>query len=375
MEAMPPRPSHLGRRGLAVLAAVALCACKGEGGSPPPPTGLRLPPILQFDGHVYVDAGTSDFKILERVRQQTSSIFPGLRKSRVMVSRRDVLGANVESFKTEAVTVFGPGDAARPAMRVRFRYVTRADVAPDVTERLEIKLAALHRSRDVDAARIVRECTTESPEDRRAASSLNLVFDPTLDGCKAAIQAEQAGIDAAAAALPAGEPGAAIPAEEFDRYYVPITVTLEAAALPGKPGEASTKPGGKFPRYEPLDPAAAVARLEVIEPALDPRIKAAEVIIDPDLVRPEQDGLKGPSAPAAPGGGGEKTASGADGQRLPDVVAPAVAVELVVPKKEVVREDRFDFSFETLLDPKFLAVRLSLLMVYPILRGERKKKT
>jgi hypothetical protein len=152
-------------------------------------------------------------------------------------------------------------------------------------------------------------------------------------------------------------------------------VTLEAAALPGKPGGASTKPGGKFPRYEPLDPAAAVARLEVIEPELDPRIKPAEMIIDPDLVRPEQDGLKGPIAPAAPGGGGEKTAIGADGQRLPDVVAPAVAVELVVPKKEVVREDRFDFSFETLLDPKFLAVWLSLLMVYPILRGERKKKT
>lgn len=368
---MPRRPWHLGRRGLAALAVASLWACNGKGGEETQRarTGPQPLPTLRFEGYVYVDADTSDFKILERVRQQTSSIFPSLRRSRVMVSRREVLKASVDSFKKEPVTVVGPAGARRPALRVRFRYVTRADVAPNIDDRLEIKLAALHRSRDADADRVLRECSTESPGDRRATSSLNLVFDATLDGCKAAIQAEQAAIDAATAALAAGEVGAAIPAEEIDRLYIPITVTLEVAAPPpDRPDAAPGRPAGRFPRYEPFDPIAAAAPQD-LEPELDPTIRPAEVIVDPDLARPERGEPRGPGAPGAPGAGGARTPIETAVDRLPSVIAPPIEL----PQKKEVIQERFNFSFEKLLDPKFLAVWLSLFMAYGILRGERKK--
>jgi hypothetical protein len=356
------------RAPLALLCAAWLAACGGKAGEgTAPPKGAQQPPTLRFEGLVYVDAGTSDFKILERVRQETLTIFPGLRKSKVMVSRREVPGASVESFKREPVTVVGPGDERRPAVRVRFRYAARPDVAPDLDGGLEIPLAVLHRSRGADPQRVLRECSNASPDDRQAGSSLNLVFDPTLDRCKEAIRAEQAAIDAARQRLGGGDPGDTIPVEELDRVYLPIRVTLEASAP--QPDKAPAREGGSFPRYEPLEPQARPPRAAP-ETDLDPSIKPAEVIVDPDVVRPEQP----PGASEAHGGGVASPGPAqavADGKPpLPSVVAPPVEA---AQKKDVVRDDRFEISWETMLDPKYLAVWLSLLMVYPILRSERKK--
>lgn len=369
-----PRP-HRPPRAALLAALVLAAACNKDSAGNPAPTGPRAPPILRFEGLAYVDAGTSDFKILERVRQETLSIFPGLRRSRVMVSRRDVHGADVESFRREVVTVAGPGDQRRPALRVRFRYVTIADVAPDIPGQLEIPMAALHRSRGVDTARILRECSTASPDDRQASSALNLVFDPTLDSCKAAIQAEQAAIDAAREALPGGSTDV-VPVEEVERLYIPITITL-AAIPPGASGDPAPRAPGRYPRYEPFDPEIAARQLDELpeEPPAEP----PKEIVDPEEKRRRDLEHDGPPAPDQPGGqppaAAPRPAVGPDGKPLPapSAAQPQTDAEVAAARREM-REERFEISWDIFADPRFLVVWLSLLMVYPILRGERKKK-
>ncbi|WP_437635005.1 hypothetical protein [Sorangium sp. So ce854] len=355
---------------------LALAGCGDRGKAAARDDVKRPPAVLQFEGHVYVPMGTSDFKLLERVRAQARSVFTGLRRSRVMVSRREVQGATTDHFVKEAVTVVDTATGKRDvALRVRYRYVARPEIANGIDGRTELDLALLHREDDAIAERVLEECTAKPEASRRGASSVGLDFDPSLPGCKAAIAAEQAAIDAARAKLPelarlTGEsPGPAadtvVTVEEARRVYIPIRVTVELR---------DRKPGEIAPRYVPVDRPEEIAEAPAVEPPdaeLPEGLEPAAVIIDPDLPArtPEERALaaEGALLPNLPGSGGTTT-----GKRLPQVVSPAAAE--AQQRKVDAHNDRFEIPFETLADPKFLVVWLSLLMAYPILRGDPRKR-
>ncbi|KYF57729.1 hypothetical protein BE08_04350 [Sorangium cellulosum] len=352
---------------------LALAGCGDRGKAAARDDAKRPPAVLQFEGHVYAPMGTSDFKLLERVRAQTRSVFTGLRRSRVMVSRREVQGATTDLFVKEAVTVVDTATGKRDvALRVRYRYVARPEIANGIDGRTELDLALLHREDDAIAERVLEECTAKPEASKRGASSVGLDFDPSLPSCKAAIAAEQAAIDAARAKLPelaGGSPGSdvdtVVTVEEARRVYIPARVTVELR---------DRKPGEVAPRYVPVDGPEEIAEAPEAGPSdaeLPEGIEPAAVIIDPDLpVRtPEEQALaaEGALLPKLPGSGGTST-----GKRLPQVVSPAVAE--AQQRKVEAHNDRFEIPFETLADPKFLVVWLSLLMAYPILRGDPRKR-
>ncbi|EYF04783.1 hypothetical protein [Chondromyces apiculatus] len=391
---------------LFAFGAVMLVACsKGGGGDNA--TGASAPegehqPLVSFEGYVYVDAGATDYVISERVRQQILSVFPALRKSHVLVSKREVAGVKGDAFEREPVVAVDTAlDARRPAVRVRYRYLTRADVSRSVEGREEVELAVLHRTRGPDARRIVRECTVLDPEDRRSESAINLDFNATIPGCKAAIQAEQAAIDAARAKLaPAPEGrGEQIPVEELTRLYLPVRVVLESPT--------AGAPLGVFPRYEPFNPSAAVASPVAIAMAriappgaatgeAPPSAAAAgapsgtpsgareeweapeehePLVVEPEqrqalgaavaerIERAARDEEEGPSEPPPPK---EASVSAPPAPRAP---GPPRSV-----RHEETMGERFDSIFEQLFQMKFLAIWISLLAVIPVLVTDRKKK-
>lgn len=358
-------------RALPILGFSVLAGC-GERDKTTATSDARRPPVLlQFDGYVYVPVSTSDFKLLERVRAQTRSVFTGLRRSRVMVSRREVQGADVENFAREVVTVVDAATGKRDlALRVRYRYVARPEVANRVGDREELALALLHREDDAAAARVLEECTENPEQNRRNTGAISLDFDPSLPRCKAAIEAEQAAIDAARAKVLelVGATSAAdtvVPVEEVRRVYLPVTVKLERRERERR--EVA-------PRYAPLDSPEEAPPAAAPEGAhLDEELAPARVIVDPDAARrrtPEEMALKAEGAllPEHVGGPSAPRAGHRSNAAHVAVVSPA-ELQPQQPKAEPTNE-HFEIPFETLLDPKFLVVWLSLLMAYPILRGD-----
>lgn len=362
----------------ALAGVLALAGCGDRGKTAEQDLLKRPPAVLQFDGYVYVPTGTSDFKILERVRAQTRTVFTGLRKSRVMVSRREVQGATTDTFAKEAVTVVDAAGHRTLALRVRYRFVARPEVANGIDDRKELPLALLHREDDEVAERIYEECTPPQERRKGGASAVGLDFDPSIPSCKAAMAAEQAAIDAARAKVPelAGGPPASakdtvVPLEEVRRLYIPTQVTVELR---------DRKPGEVTPRFVPVDrPEKEDARVATAErpggehpEGLEP----AAVLIDPDLKverTPEERAIaEGTLLPKMPTTGGTGAMSG---ERRIEVVSPAVA-QAQQRKAEAATSanERFEIPFETLTDPKFLVVWFSLLMAYPILRGDPRKK-
>ena len=79
---------------------------------------------------------------------------------------------------------------------------------------------------------------------------------------------------------------------------------------------------------------------------------------------------EGALLPNLPAAGGASIEGGR--RRLPAVVGPAAAQ--AQQRKVESTSERFEIPFETLADPKFIVVWLSLLMAYPILRGDPRKR-
>jgi hypothetical protein len=371
-----------------LLAACALAAC-GDKEKAGASSEKRPPPELRFDGYLYVSPRTSDIKIIERVREETRSAFATLRKARVMLTRRVVDNPDPGMFKREVVTVVDTVTGARDvAIRVRYRFVARPEVVHDVVDRKELPIALLQPDDDeLDAQRVIRDCTRNTEADKGFASAVSLVFDASLDRCKAAIQAEQAAIDAARAKLSAAEQGddTIVPLEEAKRLYLPATATI--TRLNRRRGEVS-------PRYASLDdePTAQGAPEDVDHEPEKP-IEPVKVIVDPDMApyRRTPDELRiaalggdpNPNPTPVPEAAllerGIEKGAGESIARVPAMLAPPVAAPPVAapaprPPEQPLGE-RLEFTLQMLADPKFLVVWLSLLMAYPILRRDPKQKS
>ncbi|AKT44173.1 hypothetical protein [Chondromyces crocatus] len=407
-----------------VFGAALLVACGGGGGSAPD-AGVQEEehqPLVRFESYVYVEPGASDFVIVERVRQQVLSVFPALRQAHVLVSKREVPGVKTEVFEREAVEVVDTAlDAHRTAMRVRYRYLTRADVSRTVEGREQLELAVLHRTRGPDARRIVRECTALDPEDRRSQGTIALDFNATLAGCKKAIQEEQGAIDTARAKL-TQEGVEKIPIEELNRLYLPVKVVLESPP--------TGAPLGTFPRYEAFGEAQAaeMAQAQAAQTqaaqaqaaqAQAAQAQAAQAAQAAQLAQAAQQapsgyegsragGMGGPSkdvdpwsgpmeheravAPVEPQGHAlgasaiERLSHRDESDDMPREPAPPREPGMSVPRApappgpprsvrhEETMGERFESIFDQLFQARFLAVWASLLLMIPVLMGERKKK-
>ena len=108
-------------RVIPIFGVVALAGCGDRGRTAGNENVKRPPARLEFDGYITSRPRRAISKILERVRAQTRSVFTGLRRSRVMVSRREVQGATTDNLVKEAVTVV---DTASGQRNVALRVAT-----------------------------------------------------------------------------------------------------------------------------------------------------------------------------------------------------------------------------------------------------------
>lgn len=186
---------------------------------------------LTVDPVVYIDGAASQHKILERVKNATKSIFPALRRADVMVLLNQQVDIDVVQLKRDTITVVDPATGRhREAARVRFHYVTLAQVPKPLADKRALDLGVLH---SVDGARVdsvLTECSANGERERQAATEPWTVFDASLPTCAEAMAREQAAIDTARKKL--AHPETEIVPSELDRLYLPLPVRVTRRSAP-----------------------------------------------------------------------------------------------------------------------------------------------
>lgn len=234
-------PSAL-RRLLPWLLAVAPLACAPEETAPPDD---RVSLKLTFDEVTYIEGASAPRKVVERVKNQTRSIFPALRKADVMVLSNQQVDIELAQLKREPITVVDPATGStKQAVREHFRYVTLAQVPKALAERGKIELGVLHTRDGAQAERVLVECSANGDRERQAVTELWTVFDASLPGCADAMAREQAAIDVARRKL--AHPDREVVPAEIARVYLPVTVHLvrRQSPKPAQPAPGAGDPGG-----------------------------------------------------------------------------------------------------------------------------------
>ena len=227
------------------LLAIAPLACGSEESVEPDD---RVAVKLTLDPVVYLDGAASQRKMLERVKNETRSIFPALRRADVLVLSNQQVDVDTAQIKKESVTFVDPATGiTRPGTRVRFHYVTLAQVPRALADKSGLALGVLHSPDGAHAEAVLTECSATGDRERQAASELWTVFDASLPTCADAMAREHAAIAAARKKL--AHPDREIVPAEIDRVYVPLVVRLkrrqpsDAGAAPVQgPGEHADDP-------------------------------------------------------------------------------------------------------------------------------------
>ncbi|HVH43072.1 MAG TPA: hypothetical protein VM925_12045 [Labilithrix sp.] len=197
---------------------------------------------LEFVGTVFVDAGTSDAKILETVRKQAQTAFGPLRAAEMAVNSRELKEIDTSTFVKRDVKAFDPVTSkTRDMIEVKYTYRDNAVVALSYATRSAVPLALMSPNYRVQVDRVMRECTPNDEHAREFSSSAWYIFEPNLPQCSAAIRAEQEKIDADRKLLE--NPEIEVPQSEVDRLYLPITAQL---------GADKTNRGHSYPDYHRL---------------------------------------------------------------------------------------------------------------------------
>jgi hypothetical protein len=357
------RSSRASRRWIAASGFVGLMALSVLPGCPEPEPSYERPEPHQivrvmFTLEFFVEADTTDFKILERVRRDTKSSLLALRKARVVIaSKGDLTGLDITRVTKEPVTVIDTATSKRSsAVRIRFRYIDQAVVPASMVARPIVQVPFPARDDDARAGEILVDCSPEGASTARdPMKTLIEQYDPMAAGCKVAMTNEQAKIDAARASLI--NPQVEVVADEFNRLLTPLVATLTS-----------------------LDPAAP----QQVDPSYEP-------------VAPGEPGSGGPgnppsNAPGEPGaasqpGGtsnptpGPKPPVGTEGDAVARARAKAAAtaaanVETIKattkPAPRPITTDGEVLDFSGLSDWNFLLVGVALLALFPLLRKSKK---
>jgi len=240
-----------GRRaaGLLLLLTAAAAGCADEAdhaaGDSDDLTSLTARQrILELEGLVYVEPGTSDDAILTAVHVQTQSAFGALLASKVAVRSREVQNVDPSTFVKRDVRVVGEGGGdPRPMVEVKYAYKDEAVIPVDLARHSSLSLALLSKGGVGHVGAIVEACTKNDTEARNDAQNglLWYDFDPTRASCRRAIDREQRTIDEDTARLE--DPRSMVARSRVERVYLPTAMRL---------GRADTAERATYPEYDRL---------------------------------------------------------------------------------------------------------------------------
>ncbi|MFZ4579179.1 MAG: hypothetical protein ACOYOB_12350 [Myxococcota bacterium] len=199
---------------------------------------------LTFTGYVFVDPSASQFSIIATVKKQTQSAFGALRESYVAVNSRELGDVDPLTFVKVPVTVIDTkiaGDKGKSMLRVAYTYKDKALVPKVMAQKSSLSLGLLNGNYQLQAKKILVECTSNDAQAKEFESAIWYVFDPSKAKCKATIAAEQKLVDVERAKIV--DKKTQVAKLEVDRLYIPMTVQLKAAV---------TSKGLTYPEYDQL---------------------------------------------------------------------------------------------------------------------------
>jgi len=243
---------------IAVAAALALSALGCEASAPATESAATdegaieedltsvtaLARQLEFDGAQYVSTGSSDYEILQVLREQTQSAFGALREANCGVNSRELKDLDVKNIKKTVVTVVdtaNPKAATKQMTRVTYKYTDTAVFPKTLASRSSLSLGLLAKYDNSQLDRITKECTSGDSHAIEFRNSIWYVFNPSLSKCKTAITAEQKIIDADRAKLT--DKTKQVTLSDVNRLYLPMTARLT--------GDKTNK-GTSWPEYNRL---------------------------------------------------------------------------------------------------------------------------
>ena len=289
-----PRPRfrlRIAAAGLAALLAALGCGPDTETAEAPDDKPASVEQAgelasLAFEAVAYVEPSANNITVLDRVRHELKSAFSALQFQKITISQKRQVDVDLKRLSREPVTVVDPVTrATRAAVRVRYRFVGLAVVPKEMAQRGDVLLGLLHRDDALHAAEVIDTCT--SPASRRgdAVKEPWRIFDPRLEPCARAIDAEQTKIDEARAVLEHAD--REIVTIEHERLFLPVVLHVrlrssagaEGSARPGAPaaGQGAAADGSGRPvavAVAGLDPAAIAAAQR--EERLLSRLKRSE---------------------------------------------------------------------------------------------------
>ncbi len=198
---------------------------------------------LSFEAVAYVETSANNITVLDRIRHELKSAFSALQARQIIISQKRQVDVDLKRLAREPITVVDPVTrAARPAIRVRYRFVGLAFVPKEMAERGDALLGLLHRDDSGRAAEVIATCTSPGSRSSDSVKQPWRIFDPGLEACFRAIDTEQAKIDEARAGLE--HPEREIVTAELERIYLPVVLHVRLRASAGANAEGSARAGG-----------------------------------------------------------------------------------------------------------------------------------
>ena len=280
----PPRLRF--RSGLAAAGLLALLAAPGcnddsdttEAAAEPAAVPSQSGDLasLTFEAVAYLDPSANNITVLDRVRHELTSAFSALQIRQITISYRRQVDVDLKRLSREPVTVVDPVTrTGHPALRVRYRFVGLAVVPRELGLRGDTLLGLLHRDDGARAPEVMEACTSPAARTGRAVKQPWSIFNPALDACSIAIDAEQTKIDEARAGLE--HPDREIVPIERDRLYLPVVLHVRLRTSTGAKVEASANPAasGSVAR-----PGAAAAGNGAPAVGSDARVDLAAILAE-----------------------------------------------------------------------------------------------
>ena len=246
---------------LLVLPAVTGCDedTHGDEGSAKPAQAMSGEVAsFSFDAVVYVDTTLNNIAVIDRVRSVMRSGFSALQHRRITTSQKRQVDVDLKRLWREPVTVVDPvTKASHPAIRVRYRFVGVGLVPKELGQRGDALLGLLHSADAARAVEVVEACNDPAERAGDAVKQPWRAFDPGLESCGRAMEAEQIKIDTARAGLEHPE-REIVPLEET-RLYLPVLLRMRTRATRpvrpvSTPGEIERNPAAAAPREAPPKP-------------------------------------------------------------------------------------------------------------------------
>jgi hypothetical protein len=272
------RPAWIAPFFLALL-ALGAASCGGDSDEEPEQRGAPVTPpgdlaSLVFEVVAYVEPSASNITVIDRVREETQTALVALGRRHVTISHKRQVDVDLKRLAREPVTVVdAAAHTSKPAIRLRYRFLGVGFVPREAARRKEMLLGALQRDDPARAAEVLDKCVAPADRVGEVPQKPWRAFDPSLEPCSAAMEAEQQSIDEARKRLE--HPDKEIVPAEYDRLYLPVRLRIHTRAAGGGGGDG-----------DDAGPAGAEGPAGVEGPAGSGKVRAG----DPSGVGPAPQG-------------------------------------------------------------------------------------